>query len=200
MSYSPLPNMSDFSDEDFDKYLPTKLKSLSSSQWTSISVLKEIAKNLDKYSIQEIYDLGSGVGKFCIISSLLAQTSVIGIEKRPDLLQISEELKRKFGAKNTKFILGDFLDLDFSNIGAVYCFNPLYETMSNKHNIDATQKKSALLFIQNIIQLKTKFLEMKKGSKIITYHGFGGIMPKEFQKLERIQLELGDMEIWERSI
>ncbi len=199
MSHTLPQNRIEFTDEDFDKFLPDRLRLLSSSQWTPVSVVREVAKILDSHTINEIYDLGSGVGKFSILISILRQTRVIGVEQRVHLLQISENLKDTFVAKQSKFIAGDFLDLDFSKIKAAYCFNPLYETMSTKYNIDDTKQKSATLFLNKLIHLKSKFLEMEMGSIIITYHGFGGIMPKQFQRLNRIQLESGEIEVWKKS-
>lgn len=188
-----------FTDLDFDQYLPPRLQKLSSSQWTPLFVIKEIVQMIKTHSISHIYDLGSGVGKFSILVSLLGEIQVTGFEQRKELLDLAQALKIKFKANLVEFSHLDFLELDFSHFDAIYCFNPLYETMSTKFSIDEETPKSSILYIQKILKLKSNFLNMQKGSKIITYHGFGGIMPKEFKLITKRKNYFGEIEVWEKN-
>ena len=187
-------------DEVWDSFLPHSFQSLSPYQWTPISVVETTWDFLQNENVTSVVDLGSGVGKFCIHLSYLSQDqfSIIGLEDRSELFQISEDLKPKWNAHGVIFRNTNFLENFPRGASHYYAFNPLYETMKGNHSIDSKKKKSAMLFLRNVQQFKNQLYQCKMGTKLITYHGFGGSVLPGFRVLVKKELPLGEWMVWER--
>ncbi|TGL04422.1 methyltransferase domain-containing protein [Leptospira bouyouniensis] len=187
-------------DQIWDKFLPVKYQTLSPYQWTPISVVLSTWEYLREEKVSSVVDLGSGVGKFCLNLARVSehQFPILGIEDRKELFQIADSLREKWNFKKVKFEHGNFLKEFPYGYSHYYCFNPLYETMKASHSIDGSKDKSAILFIQNLQLLKNHFLNCKIGTKIITYHGFGGSTLPGFKVLLKKELEFGEWMVWER--
>ncbi|MDF3818748.1 methyltransferase [Leptospira sp. 96542] len=185
-------------DLEFDSIFPEGIKNISPYQWTPVSVIQTISEYLKTEPVSAFLDLGSGPGKLAILLSLWHSFPIKGIEVRKNLFDFAEVIKEKLEIPNLEFFNRDFLHFDLSQFSHVYCFNPMYEQMTGKHSIDDSLPKSSILYIQNLLRLKERFKDLKLGSKIITYHGFGGKMPDNFRLIKKIELESGDVEIWEK--
>lgn len=184
----------------WDSFLPEKFRTVSPYQWTPISVIVTSWEYLQEEKVTSIVDLGSGVGKFCLNLGKLSKDRfpILGMEDRIELYQIAESLKDKWKTREVKFEHRNFLEEFPYEYSHYYCFNPLYETMKASHSIDGTKDKSALLFIHNLQTLKNHFLNCKIGTKLITYHGFGGSVLPGFKVLLKKELEFGEWMVWER--
>ncbi|XDD44936.1 methyltransferase [Leptospira sp. WS39.C2] len=188
-------------DQIWDSNLPAKYKSISTYQWTPVQVIEFTWQYLQTQSVSSILDLGSGVGKFCLYLAKLANGNfpIYGIEDRLDLYKVSESLKTKLKLEGVVFNHEDFLvNFPFGH-SHYYLFNPLYETMKGNYSIDFEKEKSANLFLKNLQILKSNLLKCKTGTKVITYHGFGGSILPGFRILMKKELELGEWMVWERD-
>ncbi|TGN19817.1 methyltransferase [Leptospira idonii] len=193
-----ITNVKNITDDDFDLILPEPLRLLSPYQWTSVSVIKSISEYLKTEKVTSFVDLGSGPGKLAILLSLWNSFPVTGVEIRKELFQFADFWKKKLDIGHLKFLQRDFLNFDISLYSHVYCFNPLYEQMTGRHSIDESLPKSSMLYVQNLIRLKEKFKELKPGTKIITYYGFGGRMPSDFKRIRKIGSSSDELEVWEK--
>lgn len=188
-------------DELWDSYLPKKFQLLSPYQWTPISVIERTWNYLSKDKVTSVVDLGSGVGKFCIYLSKVSNHSIdiLGIENREELLKISESLKEIWNTPDVNFKNTDFLNEFPTGHSHYFCFNPLYETMKGSHSIDSSKKKSAHQFLKDLEILKQKLFLLSPGTKLITFHGFGGSYLPGFRIILKEEINSGEYLIWERE-
>ncbi|MCG6144795.1 methyltransferase [Leptospira bandrabouensis] len=189
-------------DELWDSYLPKKFQSLSSFQWTPIPVIERTWKYLSlEKEVTSLVDLGSGVGKFCIYLSILANRSIniLGLEDREELVDLSLSLKALWNTPEVNFKNINFLDEFPYGHSHYYCFNPLYETMKGSHSIDSTKIKSANQFLKDLEILKRKLYQLNSGTKLITFHGFGGSFLDGFRIVLKEEIVCGEFLVWERE-
>ncbi|WP_165780376.1 methyltransferase domain-containing protein [Leptospira levettii] len=188
-------------DEIWDSLLPVAYKAISPYQWTPIEITRFTWEYLKTESVSSVMDLGSGVGKFCLNLVHYANGSfpVYGVEDRKDLVELSLELKQKMGLTGVHFTHSDFLvNFPFGH-SHYYVFNPLYEMMKGEHSIDFKKEKSAMVFIKNLQILKNHLNHCKKGTKVITYHGFGGTALPGYKKILKKEWEIGEWMVWEKE-
>ena len=112
---------------------------------------------LKKAGINEndiFYDLGSGLGKPCLIASLVFDVKkAVGIELLPALYQLSTEIAQKASQlvpdlKNLIFLNQDMLEADFSDGTLVFC-------------------NSTCLSEESLAKLEKKFEKLQSGSRVI---------------------------------
>lgn len=189
--------MTDF---QFDSLLPVSLQTLSPYQWTPELVIQYTWNYLKEQSVSSIMDLGSGVGKFCLILSQYTKNKfpIYGVEDRNELLEVALTLKTNLNLANVAFKSQNFLKSFPYGHSHYYLFNPLYETMKGSHSIDDSKLKSANLFLHNLQILKELLYLCPKGTKLITYHGFGGSVLPGYKVQKKVNLDLGEWIVWER--
>ncbi|MBN3519086.1 methyltransferase domain-containing protein [Algoriphagus lutimaris] len=158
------------SDEEFDSHYPLKIRKVSGTQWTPISVVKKAIAYLG-VDEQSILDIGSGAGKFCLIAGALVNSKIIGIEKKESLVKLSQKLMVEFGLKNVSFIHGDIKELDFSQFDHFYFFNAFEENVNLNDRLDRDLTIDPEYHQIMIDWLNQKFDEAPKGTKIVTYCG-----------------------------
>ncbi|TGL69056.1 methyltransferase [Leptospira jelokensis] len=190
--------MTDF---QFDSLLPEALQILSPYQWTPNLVIAHTWEFLKGEKVSSLLDLGSGVGKFCLILSQYAKNRfpICGMEDRNELVQIAESLKIKMNVGNVSFVSSNFLESFPYGHSHYYVFNPLYETIKGSHTIGDAKIKSAKLFLHNLQRLKEHLFFCPKGTKLITYHGFGGSVLPGYKVQTKVNLELGEWMVWEKE-
>lgn len=193
-----IQNKIEITDSDFDSLYPEKIQQLSAVQWTPVNVILQIHLQM-KFSKQDrILDIGSGVGKFCLLSSLVSQARFFGIEKRKNLFEIAEAVQRDLKVKNVKFKLGEMTSVDWSNYNVFYFYNPFYESLTAENTIDDQMEKGLQKFTLDLIRVKNRLSLLPKTTKVITYHSFGGKMPNSYEQTKKISLVTGDIEFYEK--
>ncbi|GBF42135.1 hypothetical protein LPTSP2_14210 [Leptospira ellinghausenii] len=188
-------------DEIWDSLLPNEYRVLSPYQWTPIEIIRFTWEYLKTQSVYSVMDLGSGVGKFCLNLVQFANGSfpVYGVEDRKGLVTVSEKLMLKLKITGVTFTQSDFLVNFPYGHSHYYVFNPLYELMKGEHSIDFKKEKSAIEFIKNIQILKHHLYQCKKGTQVITYHGFGGSVLPGYKIVKKKEWELGEWMVWEKE-
>jgi len=170
---------------------PTKIIELSALHWTPVSAATMAAAMLLPRSNARILDVGSGVGKFCIVAGLSTQAHFTGIEIRPDLYEVAAHARNDFEADNVAFICGDMANLDWSVYDAFYLYNPFFETPANIRvaNDEGVFRRSAEI-------AREKLAGCRKGTRVVTHHGFGGTMPVGYKIAEAHLVDTGQLELW----
>lgn len=167
----------------FDRIFPKQIANKSFPHWTPCHVAKRILELLDPSESSRILDVGSGCGKFCLIAGLTnSQGQFTGIEQREHLVRTAKEVKLDFNIKNVKFIHGNMSEIKWNDFDCFYFFNPFYEHIMNDSyfwidetiSLDKDNYDSYVRFVEE--KLKT----LKVGTKVVTYHGFGGAFPTEY--------------------
>lgn len=180
----------------FDQVYPPTIRKLSETHWTPIEVIGRAAELLVANDKTRVLDVGSGCGKFCTVAALSWRGKFIGIEQRPHLAEVARKSAEELGASQASFIHGNMADLDWSLFDAFYLFNPFYENKVKSIRIDDTVSHNLSKFNRYIEIVRAKLSAARPGTKVATYHGFGGDMPIGYHLIQREPAGTSTLELW----
>jgi SAM-dependent methyltransferase len=113
------------SDRDFDALYPEPLRFVSRTHWTPIAVAARAADLLVTAGAKQVLDVGSGIGKFCIVGALSTDgAKFTGVEQRPGLVDAATRVAGRLGANRARFLCADAIAAPFSAFDGVYMYNP----------------------------------------------------------------------------
>ena len=183
-------------DRVFDEVFPATQRARSSLYWTPVEVAVRAANLLVDRAGATIVDIGSGVGKFCIVAGAVANANVHGIEHRPHLVEIARRAAEKIGVTAT-FDSGSIADQDASKIDGFYLFNPFAENLcSASERLDSTVELSAKRFTRDVDATELLLSKARVGARVVTYCGFGGEVPEGFVRVMAERCGGGRLELW----
>jgi SAM-dependent methyltransferase len=183
-------------DRVFDEVFPPAAQARSSLYWTPVEVAVRAANLLANRAGARILDIGSGVGKFCIIAGAVANANVRGIEHRPHLVEIARRAAAKIGVAAT-FDGGTIEEQDPAAFDGFYLFNPFAENLCTRSEcLDATVELSAKRFNMDVDATEFLLSKARVGARVVTYCGFGGDIPEEFDLVMRERCGGGRLELW----
>lgn len=181
------------SDTAFDSLLKEKYAALSDIHWTPFDIAKKSAELFKQYDCTNIVDIGSGVGKFCLISSLYHSVPFTGIELRSNLVQEAKRLN-KLLRLHCQFKNANITTIDLHSFDGIFYYNPFCEQEALKDFIDTEiQIKSNLIGEYNesvYFQLKS----MKSGTVLLTFRSPTFQPPDEYKLLEIFENE--ELVVW----
>lgn len=166
---------------------PQEIVELSAINWTRVYIAVMAARMLSSHEETRVLDVGSGCGKFCIVSALTCPGIFTGIEIREDLHDVAVKAAEELDAANARFRLGDMGELDWSLFDAFYFYNPFYGSLVKADEIE---------FLRQTMIVQEKLRERPRGTKVVTHHGFGADMPEEYDRKERHLVGTGILELW----
>jgi hypothetical protein len=144
---------------------------------------------------RRLLDVGSGVGKFCIVAAASVRATVIGVEHRRHLVEIAEGAAARLGVEVT-FISGTLDDCDPRDVDGVYLFNPFAENLSPpEDHLDESVELSEERFWRDIESMERFLRSAPVGTRVVTYCGWGGAMPAEYHLALR-EARAGTLELW----
>jgi SAM-dependent methyltransferase len=169
------------SDILFDNLYPVPIQILSKQHWTPIDTAVKVANFLAGEEKESILDIGSGVGKFCLIAAHHTPNAVYyGIEQRKSLIKHANEAKTQLGLDNVSFIHGNFTQLDFKKFHHFYFYNSFYENLPGTDKIDDSIDYSDELYVYYKRYLFRQ-LELKpKGTRLCTLCTWDHEIPQEY--------------------
>jgi len=180
-----LRNGSPMDDRDFDRVYPTEQRFRSWLHWTPLDVAQRACALLAPRSGSRVLDVGSGVGKVCLVGALTTDSQWFGIERDSEMVQAAIEAARKLRVEaRAHFLLGDMTSVTWSEFDAFYLFNPFAESLfTADSDLDALGRREA--YVENIEFVQHQLSSVGPGTRVVTYHGFGGDMPPEFDLVQR---------------
>ena len=184
------------SDAQFDQIFPPLIRKISEVHWTPVEIAIRAAELLATDEKTRVLDVGSGAGKFCLVASLSARGQFTGVEQRLHLLQTARTCAEELGASQASFVLGNMADLVWDVFDAFYLFNPFYENVLRSIRIDNTVSHSQVKFNRAIETVRNKLIAARLGTKVVTYHGFGGEVPRGYHRLKREPIGTSHLELW----
>jgi SAM-dependent methyltransferase len=164
-------------DEKFDLVYPRQIRKLSSVFWTPVAAAAAAAKLLVTAPETRVLDIGSGVGKFCLVGASLTDGRLTGVEQRPDLVAAARQAATDLGHFDVEFIHGNVLDVDFAEYDAFYLFNPFEENMFDGHKIDRAVPFAPGLFKRYTNHVSTQLGARPLGTRVVTYAGYADDIP-----------------------
>jgi SAM-dependent methyltransferase len=179
------------SDESFDQFLPADLRAVSSRFWTPLRVIARATQWLTELRVRSVVDIGSGVGKFCVAGALGTDCTFTGIEHRPRLASVARSIAGLFNLEGrVDFVTGAFGEVPIPAADCYYLFNPFGENLfpaGERLNDDADLSHAR--YLDDIDRAERLLSSVPIGGYVITYNGFGGTIPADFEEV-RIDVEL----------
>ncbi len=167
----------------FDRFLPDAYRRDYFNFWTPLAVAAQVALWLDEFHIETVVDIGSGVGKFCIGAALASRSSFVGIEQRHALVSIARGIARELDLeRRVRFVEGEFGEVTVPAAHCYYFFNPFGEgLLGDDERLDDTTDVSEAKALRDIYWAAQLLEAAKTGTYVITYNGFGGMLPRSYQ-------------------
>jgi hypothetical protein len=169
------------SDVAFDRAYDPQIRELSEQHWTPVRVATRAAHLLTRAGATRILDVGSGAGKFCIVGALSTDAEFVGVERRSYLVDVAKQTALRFGADRATFVHESADRFSFVGFNGVYLYNPFYELISRYLvQIDHGIERSPLVHRHFVRTTMDKLAAMAPPVAVVTYNGFGGLMPAEY--------------------
>jgi SAM-dependent methyltransferase len=194
MIFTQIASNINISDAAFDEVYPDKIREVSAIQFTPFKVAKKAARFLTNGKAVKVLDIGSGVGKFCLIGSACTKGHFTGVEQRKSLHLVAKRVAKKFELTNLTFINDNIMNIDFMNYEAFYLFNPFFENISllGTKNKEVEYKRE--FFILYSMYVNEQLDKMPIGTKLVSYYSFGQEIPDSYE-LKGTAIE-GKMKMW----
>lgn len=182
-------------DSEFDEVYPSAARKVSSEFWTPVAVASRAAKLLVRAGASRVLDVGSGVGKFCIVGAVSTTATFVGVEHREHFVAVAQEAARRIGAPKAHFVHGALDAVDLTDFDAFYFFNPFEENLWGPGvQLDQTVPLSEARFTTDVERAKWMLVQARVGTRVVTYHGLGDALPPGYV-LARRQLR-GCLDLW----
>jgi SAM-dependent methyltransferase len=177
MKSKPRRFSSSILDRQFDGLLPDDLRHLSSAHWTPVRAAVRAASLLCAGKKTRVLDVGAGVGKVCAIGAMSGEGTWVGVEQHGSLVESAVDLARSLGvAHRTHFLQADALSIDWDDFDALYLYNPFELPLFR----DAETIASST---EQIARVQQRLSAMPSCTRVVTLHGFGGVMPSTYELL-----------------
>ena len=181
----------------FDQLYPEPVRSLSARHWTPIDVARQAAMLLNARPSTRVLDVGSGPGKFCLIASLVSPATFVGIEQRANLVEIARSVAERCGAGRAIYRHVEMRSVDWREFDAFYFFNPFAENrFEPDERIDHDVILNAQRHHDDVGFVKDQLSQSRVGTRVVTYHGFGGEMPPGFELVSREYCGTDWVDLW----
>jgi predicted RNA methylase len=197
---SRLREGADVADSEFDQVFPFAARKVSSSFWTPVSVAKRAAELLVQGAATRVLDVGSGVGKFCIVGAASTDATFVGVEHRPHFVHWARDAARHLEVPSAHFIHGRLDVVKASDFDAFYFYNPFGENLwVTDDQLDDTVALSKERFVADVWRAQGMLAHARVGTRVVTYHGFGGVMPADYVLAHREPQRSGFLNLWVKT-
>ena len=187
-------------DEGFDSLLDAEWQGFSVVHWTPANVARYAAMLLAPSANEQVLDVGSGVGKFCILGALATRGTFVGIEQRAHLTLAAKATASRAGATRATFVTGDALELDWTPYSALYFFNPFIEAkFPDDDRIDDTIQFGIDRYTECLVRTAAKLSAMASGTRVAIYYALGVPMPPGYALLWEEWMGEGRLSLWLRE-
>lgn len=181
-------------DASFDRLLPADVRASAELEYTPLRVCLLAARWLTSHRRSaRILDVGSGAGKFCVVGALATRARFVGVEQREDLVAAATALARALHARRCSFRCADAFSLDWRRFDGLYLFNPFFGLV---RRAPAVASEHAAAFEAFVRATEERLRTLRRGTRVVTFHGFGGIFPPAYRRVRSEQVGRGHLELW----
>jgi SAM-dependent methyltransferase len=181
-------------DAAFDQLYPDAVGRLSIVHWTPVAVARRAAALLAPIAGMRVLDVGAGAGKLCCLGAVVHAGTWHGIERDPALVAVAIEIARALEVDHcTRFRAGDALTADWRGYDSVYLYNPFE---SQRFGGGFARAAGDAGFSEQVAAAEARLAELAPGTRVVTFHGFGGEMPPGFALAELEEIEGGELALW----
>jgi len=181
-------------DAAFDQLYPDAVGRLSIVHWTPVAVARRAAALLAPIAGMRVLDVGAGAGKLCCLGAVVHAGTWHGIERDPALVAVAIEIARTLEVDHcTRFWAGDALAASWRGYDSVYLYNPFE---SQRFGGGFARAAGGAGFSEQVAATQARLAEIAPGTRVVTFHGFGGEMPPGFALAELEEIEGGELALW----
>lgn len=182
-------------DDDFDQLYTGELRSLSRIHWTPVEVALRAVALLAPEPGVRVLDIGSGVGKLCCIGALASEASWHGVEL--DAWRVATAIKVARALRVDRracFTCGEMTSLDWADFDSLYLFNPFEATLYP----DEPHDRCVVFprYVQHVGETEDRLAGLPAGTRVVTYHGFGGEVPRCYEMAWRERIGTDQLVLW----
>jgi SAM-dependent methyltransferase len=160
---------------------PSAARNVSFKFWTPVAVAQRAASLLVQEGCRRVLDVGSGVGKFCLVGAASTDATFVGLEHRGHLVAAAREAARRLGGSSAHFVHGTLDAMDATAFDAFYFFNPFEENLWTSHlQLDQTVALSRSRFDADVECAQRMLARARAGTRVVTYYGLGAAMPTSY--------------------
>jgi hypothetical protein len=177
-------------DARFDRIYPEWARRLSTVHWTPVAVAARAAALLVRAPGTRVLDVGAGVGKLCLVGSMVTQGVFFGIESCSMLVHAARDAATRLQMLGTRFVHGNMMELDWRRFDALYLYNPFAD------NLEAVDSRAYDVYVAFA---RAQLHAARPGTRVATYHGFGAAMPPSYRLEFEGERELEWLELWTKA-
>ncbi len=187
-------------DAEFDRVFPTRAREVSSEYWTPVAVAQRAASLLVQKGCRRVLDVGSGVGKFCIVGAAFTGATFVGVEHRGHFVATARDAARRIGVGSAQFVHGTFDAVNVADFDALYFFNPFEENLWTQDvQLDQTVHLSEGRFSADVDRARHMLAHARIGTWVMTYHGLGDDVPAGYVLSHREPHRSGYLKLWVKA-
>ena len=187
-------------DREFDAIYPEHVRQLSDRYWTPVDVARSAAALLTGAGASRVLDIGSGVGKFCLIGALTTGATFYGIEHRKHLVEIGIDILKRCEVRRVVLRHCMLEEVRWQNFDAIYLFNPFEENLVHRsQQIDQSVVLCSARFEQDVSRIEETLRAARIGIRVVTYHGFGGWIPESYELVEERPCGMSQLHLWVKT-
>ncbi len=185
------------SDAELDQVFPEELRDRSHLHWTPVEIAIRAADLLAPAPHLRVLDVGAGVGKMCLVGALVTGAMWWGIEQDATLVSAANQAAWALDAdRRTRFVHGDGSRLAWDDFDAFYFYNPFSTLMLAPHASPFVRYATIQSTLRRIEQ---RLAAARPGTRVVTYHGFGGKLPAGYTLISREPAGGDALELWIRD-
>lgn len=190
-------------DDLFDAIYAPRWRELSWQHWTPIEIADLAVDWLTGGGARRVLDVGAGVGKLCVYGALATPDEVtfVGVEHRAELVEAGREAAARLGVADRVELRHAELDsVDASEFDAIYLYNPFAENLSTDdlELIDTSVELGAERFRRDVAIVEGWLRAAARGTRLVTFHGFGGVVPEAFRLVASQRIGWDALRAWEK--
>jgi SAM-dependent methyltransferase len=186
----------ELADPMFDRIYPAQHRFRSWLHWTPLEVAVRASALLASRQPIRVLDVGAGVGKVCLVGALTTPATWFGIERDAEMVTAARAAAIKLRVQSRAvFATGDVNHLDWAGFDAFYLFNPFGEHLLHGSG-DALSRREA--YVASVERTQQQLAAAVPGTRVVTYHGFGGDMPPGYELTHREPAHGDELMLWIR--
>lgn len=187
-------------DTEFDSWLPDHEKAISYRFWTPAGVALRVVRWFAETGAQRVLDVGSGVGKFCVVGALGSRLTFTGVEHRPHLITMAEDVAERFGvSERVTFVGGEVNAVNFREFDALYFYNPFGEhRFPVAEHLDSSVEINRRRFDREVADVESRLGQVRVGTCLATFNGYGGRVPGTFDLIHAQILGGTVLRLWRK--
>lgn len=171
-------------DQSFNELIPFYLQEKIKQHFSPKEVILKAAEFLCTASNTKILDVGSGVGKFCLLAAQeYPEHHFYGIEIREDLHEAARQLQKKIKVNNVTFLNGNVREMSLQEYHHFYLFNPFYEHLEPENGIDQSMVFSEKKYLSYSAHVYKQLERMPPGTRVATFHVVEATLPSSYALL-----------------